>query len=112
MKDKHPLNNYDIQNWQSKKINGYVQYKTKDERYYQKYRDKLLAKMRQHIKCDTCKCYTTKSNYYNHIKSKRHLNLLKTNSNYKYCKTCKIYIKGYKRHCETNKHQKCVNQKN
>lgn len=84
---------------------GYFQ--TKDQKYYQKHRDRLLEKLNSNVKCE-CGQWTTKGNLYNHIKSKRHFELLKKNDKYKYCDKCKTFIKNYSLHKQSKKHQKNV----
>ena len=66
---------------------------SKDQRYYKKHRDKLLAKLKTKIKCE-CGQLTTISNIYNHKKSKRHTELLKNNKKYQYCNDCNNYVKN------------------
>jgi hypothetical protein len=68
---------------------GYVS--TKDQRYYLKHRNKLLEKMNSYVQCE-CGQWTTKSNIYNHLKSKRHFELIKDNTKFHYCNDCKSYV--------------------
>ena len=80
-------------------------FQTKDQRYYLKHREKILKKLNNYLKCD-CGQWTTKSNIYNHIKSKRHTELLKKNKKYHYCESCKTFIKNKSIHKKSKKHIK------
>ena len=78
---------------------------TKDQKYYQKHKNKILEKLNAYVKCE-CGQYTTQSNIYNHLKSKRHANLMKKNHNYAYCEECKTFVKNITIHKYTKKHNK------
>ena len=80
-------------------------FQSKDQRYYLKHKEKILSKLNTYIKCE-CGQWTTKSNIYNHIKSKRHTELLKKNKKYNYCECCKTFVKNISFHKKSKKHIK------
>lgn len=77
---------------------------TKDKRYYLKHRLKLLANLNKPVQC-ACGQTTTKSNFYNHLKSKRHNDLMFDKKQYQYCEICKTYFKNLNIHLQTKKHK-------
>lgn len=76
----------------------------KDKRYYLKHKKSVLQKMKQKILCE-CGLFTSKGNFYNHLRSKRHNDLLKNKHQFVKCDTCNTWIKHMHIHINTKLHK-------